>query len=106
MSYHKKYTLSLSWHTLPLKHLLKRVKNSIDKHTYNDNRQYDGENHLIGIEFFHEQFELTLILQKSRMLQVQDGSRLVGEKDSRIQGIKGSSDCKRFDSASCSASSP
>jgi hypothetical protein len=25
-------------------------------------------------------------------------SKLVGEKDSRNQGVKGSSDCKRFDS--------
>ena len=84
MSYHKKYTLSLSWHTLPLKHLLKRVKSPVDKHTYDDNRQYDGENHLIGIESFHESFESTLMLQKSRMPRMQDGHKLVGEKDSRI----------------------
>jgi hypothetical protein len=50
-----------------LKQLLKRIKNSVDKDTYNDNRQYDGENHLFRIEFFHKQFELTLMLQKSRM---------------------------------------
>ena len=50
-----------------LKQLLKRVENSVDKGTYNDNRQYNGEDHLIGVEFFHEQFELTLMLQKSRM---------------------------------------
>jgi hypothetical protein len=37
-----------------LKQLLKRMKNSVDKGTYNDNRQYDGENHLFGIESFHE----------------------------------------------------
>jgi hypothetical protein len=37
-----------------LKQLLKRVKNSVDKDTYNDNRQYDGEDHLVGIESFHE----------------------------------------------------
>jgi len=47
-----------------LKQLLKRVENSADKGTYNDNRQYDGEDHLIGVEPFHEQFELTLMLQK------------------------------------------
>lgn len=37
-----------------LKQLLKRMKNSVDKGTYNDNRQYDGENHLFGIEFLHK----------------------------------------------------
>jgi len=56
-----------------LKQFLKRVKNSVDKDTYNDHRQYDGEDHLFGIEFFHEQFESTLMLQKSRMPQMQDG---------------------------------
>ncbi|MBW2605562.1 MAG: hypothetical protein JRE28_14865 [Deltaproteobacteria bacterium] len=50
-----------------MKQLLKRIKNSVDKDTCNDDRQYDGENHLFGIEFFHEQFELTLMLQKPRM---------------------------------------
>jgi len=30
----------------------------------------------------------------------------IGEKDSRIQGFQGARDYKRFDSVSCSASSP
>jgi hypothetical protein len=42
---------------------LKRVKNPVDKDTYNDHRQYDGKDHLFGIEFFHGWFELTLMLQ-------------------------------------------
>jgi hypothetical protein len=46
-----------------LKQLLKRVKNPVDKDTYNDHRQYDGKDHLFGIEFFHGWFELTLMLQ-------------------------------------------
>lgn len=37
-----------------LKQLLKRVKNPVDKDTYNDHRQYNGKDHLFGIEFFHE----------------------------------------------------
>jgi len=37
-----------------LKQSLKRMKNSIDKDTYNDHCQYDGEDQLFGIEIFHE----------------------------------------------------
>jgi hypothetical protein len=37
-----------------LKQLLKRMKNSVDKDTYYGNRQYNGENQLIGIKSFHE----------------------------------------------------
>ena len=37
-----------------LKQFLKRVKNPVDKDTYNDHRQYNGEDHLFGIESFHE----------------------------------------------------
>jgi hypothetical protein len=44
----------------PLKQLLKRVKNSVDKDTYNDNRQHDGENHLFGIESFHEHLSCSI----------------------------------------------
>jgi hypothetical protein len=53
-----------------LKWPLKRVENLADKNTYNHNRQYKGEDHLVGIESFHEQIELTLMLQESRMSQI------------------------------------
>jgi hypothetical protein len=36
-----------------LKQLLKRMKNPVDKDTYNDHRQYNGKDHLFGIKFFH-----------------------------------------------------
>ena len=44
-----------------LEQLLERVKNPVDKDTHNDNRQYDGENHLVGIEFFHKKYGLIFI---------------------------------------------
>jgi len=47
-----------------LKQLLKRMKNSVDKDTYNDNRQYNGENHLFGIEFLHKKFGITRTSQQ------------------------------------------
>ena len=51
-----------------LKQLLKRVKNSVDKDTYNDNRQYDGENHLFGIEFFHEHLSCSIFTNTRRVI--------------------------------------
>ena len=52
-----------------LKELLKRVKNSVDNDTNNDNRQYNGKNHLIGIESFHEKSELIFSVQSKRSMQ-------------------------------------
>lgn len=49
-----------------LKQLLKGMKNSVDKDAYYDNRQYDGEDHLFGIEFFHEKSELIFFVQPKR----------------------------------------
>jgi hypothetical protein len=46
-----------------LKQLLKRMKNSVDKDTYYDNRQYNGENQLIGIKSFHEKSRLIFSVQ-------------------------------------------
>ena len=49
------------------------MKRSEDNEPQNERCQYEGENHLVGVESFHKQFEFTLMLQKSRMPQMQGG---------------------------------
>ena len=44
-----------------LKQILKRVKNPVDKNTDNDHRQYNGKDHLFGIEPFHVKIRVTLL---------------------------------------------
>ena len=56
------------------------MKRSKDNDPQDDRCQYEGENHLVGIESFHKELEFTLMLQKAE-----------GAADGRL---KGSSCCE------------